>query len=44
MASTTCFIIVSRNDSPVYEAEVGAAPKKKVPHINTSSYYMLLWI
>ncbi|KAF8389385.1 hypothetical protein HHK36_026080 [Tetracentron sinense] len=27
MASTTCFIIVSRNDIPIYEAEVSSAVK-----------------
>ncbi|KAF8389384.1 hypothetical protein HHK36_026079 [Tetracentron sinense] len=27
MASTSCFIIVSRNDIPIYEAEVGSAVK-----------------
>ncbi|KAK3198423.1 hypothetical protein Dsin_021838 [Dipteronia sinensis] len=27
MASTSCFIIVSRNDIPIYEAEVGSATK-----------------
>jgi trafficking protein particle complex subunit 2 len=28
MASTACFvIIVSKNDIPIYEAEVGSAPK-----------------
>ena len=27
MASTACFMIVSRNDIPIYEAEVGAAVK-----------------
>ncbi|WOH05550.1 hypothetical protein DCAR_0624969 [Daucus carota subsp. sativus] len=29
MTSTACFMIVSRNDIPIYEAEVGAAPKKE---------------
>ncbi|KAL9997884.1 putative trafficking protein particle complex subunit 2 [Helianthus debilis subsp. tardiflorus] len=29
MASTACFMIVSRNDIPIYEAEVGTAPKKE---------------
>ncbi|KAG8071433.1 hypothetical protein GUJ93_ZPchr0006g43121 [Zizania palustris] len=29
MASTACFVIVSKNDIPVYEAEVGSAPKKE---------------
>ncbi|OVA00457.1 Sedlin [Macleaya cordata] len=29
MASTACFIIVSRNDIPIYEAEVGSALKKE---------------
>ncbi|KAJ4958043.1 hypothetical protein NE237_025154 [Protea cynaroides] len=29
MASTACFIIVSRNDNPIYEAEVGSAVKKE---------------
>ncbi|KAK6915009.1 Trafficking protein particle complex subunit 2, partial [Dillenia turbinata] len=29
MASTACFIIVSRNDIPIYEAEIGSAPKKE---------------
>jgi hypothetical protein len=28
MASTACFVIVSRNDCPIYESEVGTAPKK----------------
>ncbi|VAH33938.1 unnamed protein product [Triticum turgidum subsp. durum] len=28
MASTACFVIVSKNDIPIYEAEVGSAPKK----------------
>ncbi|KAL4183780.1 hypothetical protein AMTRI_Chr11g156820 [Amborella trichopoda] len=29
MASTACFVIVSRNDIPIYEAEVGSALKKE---------------
>ncbi|XP_077214034.1 transport protein particle 20 kDa subunit-like [Tasmannia lanceolata] len=29
MASTACFIIVSRNDIPVYEAEVSSTLKKE---------------
>ncbi|XP_073114886.1 uncharacterized protein [Elaeis guineensis] len=29
MANMACFIIVSRNDIPIYEAEVGSAPKKE---------------
>ncbi|KAH0466604.1 hypothetical protein IEQ34_003842 [Dendrobium chrysotoxum] len=29
MASTACFIIVSRNDIPIYEAELGSAVKKE---------------
>ncbi|KAM0934058.1 putative trafficking protein particle complex subunit 2 [Dioscorea sansibarensis] len=29
MATTACFIIVSRNDIPIYEAEVGSAIKKE---------------
>ncbi|CAA3027323.1 trafficking particle complex subunit 2 [Olea europaea subsp. europaea] len=29
MASTACFMIVSRNDIPIYEAEVGSVPKKE---------------
>ncbi|KAK9149676.1 hypothetical protein Scep_008433 [Stephania cephalantha] len=29
MASTACFIIVSKNDIPIYEAEVGSAAKKE---------------
>uniref|UniRef100_A0A0E0DFU5 Trafficking protein particle complex subunit n=1 Tax=Oryza meridionalis TaxID=40149 RepID=A0A0E0DFU5_9ORYZ len=29
MASTVCFAIVSKNDIPIYEAEVGSAPKKE---------------
>ncbi|KAF3792205.1 Transport protein particle subunit [Nymphaea thermarum] len=29
MANTACFIIVSRNDIPIYEAEVGSAQKKE---------------
>nr|XP_033508340.1 trafficking protein particle complex subunit 2 [Nicotiana tomentosiformis] len=29
MATTACFMIVSRNDIPIYEAEVGTAPKKE---------------
>jgi len=28
MSSTACFVIVSRDDSPIYESEVGTAPKK----------------
>lgn len=27
MTSTACFMIISKNDIPIYEAEVGAAPK-----------------
>lgn len=27
MTTTACFIIVSRNDIPIYEAEVGVAAK-----------------
>lgn len=27
MANTACFIIVGRNDIPIYEAEVGSAAK-----------------
>ncbi|WVZ71453.1 hypothetical protein U9M48_020039 [Paspalum notatum var. saurae] len=29
MSSTACFVIVSKNDIPIYEAEVGSAPKQK---------------
>ncbi|GAB2222355.1 hypothetical protein Droror1_Dr00013571 [Drosera rotundifolia] len=29
MASTACFMIVSRNDIPIYEAELGTASKKE---------------
>ncbi|KAL0463922.1 UNVERIFIED_CONTAM: putative trafficking protein particle complex subunit [Sesamum latifolium] len=29
MASTACFMIVSKNDIPIYEAEVGSVPKKE---------------
>ncbi|KAL5738488.1 hypothetical protein ACOSP7_031249 [Xanthoceras sorbifolium] len=29
MAATACFIIVSRNDIPIYEAEVGSATKRE---------------
>ncbi|XP_058004694.1 transport protein particle 20 kDa subunit [Hevea brasiliensis] len=29
MATTACFIIVSRNDIPIYEAEVGSATKRE---------------
>ncbi|KAJ8755265.1 hypothetical protein K2173_019063 [Erythroxylum novogranatense] len=29
MASTACFMIVSRNDIPIYEAEVGSAAKRE---------------
>ncbi|KAJ4839577.1 hypothetical protein Tsubulata_035990 [Turnera subulata] len=29
MASTACFMIVSRNDIPIYEAEVGTATKRE---------------
>ncbi|XWS35315.1 hypothetical protein CRYUN_Cryun21dG0115300 [Craigia yunnanensis] len=29
MTTTACFIIVSRNDIPIYEAEVGSAGKKE---------------
>ncbi|KAJ7298772.1 hypothetical protein O6H91_Y427800 [Diphasiastrum complanatum] len=28
MANTACFVIVGRNNSPIYESEVGNAPKK----------------
>lgn len=33
MATTACFIIVSRNDIPIYEAEVGVAAKVRSFHI-----------
>ena len=29
MANTACFMIVARNDIPIYEAEVGSAAKVK---------------
>ncbi|XP_022870786.1 probable trafficking protein particle complex subunit 2 isoform X1 [Olea europaea var. sylvestris] len=29
MASTACFMIVSKSDIPIYEAEVGIVPKKE---------------
>ncbi|BBG96214.1 SNARE-like superfamily protein [Prunus dulcis] len=29
MATTACFVIVSRNDIPIYEAEVGSAAKRE---------------
>ncbi|VFQ66868.1 unnamed protein product [Cuscuta campestris] len=32
MSSTACFMIVSRNDIPIYEAEVGAAQKEDAAH------------
>lgn len=28
MGSTACFVIVARNDCPIYESELGTAPKK----------------
>lgn len=27
MATTACFVIVGRNDSPIYESEVGSGPR-----------------
>ncbi|XP_028079883.1 trafficking protein particle complex subunit 2 isoform X4 [Camellia sinensis] len=32
MANTACFMIVCRNDIPIYEAEVGAAVKEEAAH------------
>ncbi|CDY29106.1 hypothetical protein Bca4012_043019 [Brassica carinata] len=29
MANTACFMIVARNDIPIYEAEVGSAAKRE---------------
>lgn len=29
MTTTACFMIVSKNDIPIYEAEVGAPPRKE---------------
>ncbi|KAL2532225.1 SNARE-like superfamily protein [Abeliophyllum distichum] len=29
MGSTACFVMVSKNDIPIYEAEVGIVPKKE---------------
>ncbi|KAL6578857.1 hypothetical protein OROMI_009073 [Orobanche minor] len=29
MANTACFMIVSKNDIPIYEGEVGTVPKKE---------------
>ncbi|KAF0918738.1 hypothetical protein E2562_026050 [Oryza meyeriana var. granulata] len=29
MASMACFVIMSKNDIPIYEAEVGSAPKRE---------------
>ncbi|GER31735.1 trafficking protein particle complex protein 2 [Striga asiatica] len=29
MANTACFMIVSKNDIPIYEAEVGSVPKRE---------------
>jgi hypothetical protein len=37
MASTACFVIVSKNDIPIYEAEVGSAPRVTM----LSSLYLL---
>ncbi|GAQ85877.1 trafficking protein particle complex subunit [Klebsormidium nitens] len=28
MATTACFVIVGKNDSPIYESEVGSGPRK----------------
>lgn len=27
MATTACFVIVGKNDSPIYESEVGSGPR-----------------
>ena len=40
MANTACFIIVGRNDIPIYEAEVGSAAKREDLHSCTNLYYM----
>ncbi|XP_022870787.1 trafficking protein particle complex subunit 2-like isoform X2 [Olea europaea var. sylvestris] len=32
MASTACFMIVSKSDIPIYEAEVGIVPKEDAAH------------
>lgn len=31
MGSTACFVIVARNDCPIYESELGTAPKVSHP-------------
>ncbi|CAN1190718.1 Trafficking protein particle complex subunit 2 [Linum perenne] len=34
MATTACFIIVSRNDIPIYEAEVGCLQREDAAQLN----------
>ncbi|KAE9467792.1 hypothetical protein C3L33_00323, partial [Rhododendron williamsianum] len=41
MASTACFMIVSRNDIPIYEAEVGSAVKVSSIVGSTFLFYSL---
>jgi len=47
MATTACFIIVSRNDIPIYEAEVGSATKVWTSFLLLSFlfiYSLLVWL
>ena len=47
MATTACFIIVSRNDIPIYEAEVGSATKVWTSFLLLSFlfiYALLVWL
>ena len=48
MANTACFIIVGRNDIPIYEAEVGSAPKVLFSYsslsVSLSELYIYIYI
>jgi hypothetical protein len=41
MATTACFIIVSRDDIPIYEAEVGSATKVCASFLLNLSYLFI---
>ncbi|XP_078155464.1 uncharacterized protein LOC144551395 [Carex rostrata] len=40
MATTACFIIVSKNDIPIYEAEVGSAVRQKQEQVHQHQFIL----
>ena len=42
MSTTQCFLIVGRNDCPLYEAELGSAPRVRHKAVHHFRIYVML--